>query len=87
MNENWVTEDFVKRVQYRGSEVIKMRGKSSAASAANAVCDHIRSWFLGTTSGEIVSMAVWSTGNPYGIADGLIFSFPVICVNGEWSIV
>jgi len=44
-----------------------MRGKSSAASAANAVCDHIRNWFLGTASGEIVSMAVWSDGNPYGV--------------------
>lgn len=64
-----------------------MRKKSSAASAANAICDHVRSWILGTRTGEIVSMAVLSDGNPYGISSGLIFSFPVTCKNGEWEIV
>ena len=64
-----------------------MRKKSSAASAANAICDHVRSWLCGTESGEIVSMGVWSNGNPYNIKNGLIFSFPVKCKNGEWEIV
>lgn len=60
---------------------------SSAASAANAICDHIRSWVLGTNSGEIVSMGVISDNNPYGIKNNLIFSFPVTCQNGNWKIV
>ena len=64
-----------------------MRKKSSAASAANAICDHIRNWVLGTSSGEIVSMAVWSNNNPYGVPNGLIFSFPVKCSNGKWEFI
>ncbi len=87
VDENWTRNTFLKRIQKRGSEIIKMRNKSSAASAANAICDHIRSWICGTTPGEIVSMAVWSNGNPYGVKDGIIFSFPVRCKNGKWSIV
>lgn len=83
----WVRENFIPRVQKRGAEIISMRKKSSAASAASATCDHIHDWLVGTKPGEWVSMAVWSNGNPYGIADGLIFSFPVKCINGEWEIV
>lgn len=83
----WVREQFIPRVQKRGGEIIRMRKKSSAASAASSTCDHIHDWLCGTRPGEWVSMGVWSNGNPYGIAPGLIFSFPVKCVNGEWEIV
>ena len=83
----WVREKFIPRVQRRGAEIISMRKKSSAASAANAVCDHIHDWLVGTKPGEWVSMGVLSDGNPYGIAQGLIFSFPVKCVGGDWEFV
>mmetsp|Transcript_4998 Transcript_4998/g.9915 ORF Transcript_4998/g.9915 Transcript_4998/m.9915 type:complete len:115 (+) Transcript_4998:912-1256(+) len=79
--------DFIKTVQQRGAAVLKARGFSSAASAANAVTDHIKSLFQGTAPGEHVSMGVWSNGNPYGIADGIFYSFPCTCKNGTWSIV
>lgn len=87
IESQWEENDFIKRVQKRGAEIIQQRKLSSAASAANAVCDHIRSWILGTQPGEIVSMAVYSDGNPYGVSSGLIFSFPVTCENGQWKIV
>jgi malate/lactate dehydrogenase len=61
--------------------------KSSAASAANAACDHIHDWWVGTKPGEYVSMGVVSDGNQYGVADNLCYSFPVVCKNGEWQIV
>jgi malate dehydrogenase len=61
--------------------------KSSAASAANAACDHMHDWWVGTKPGEYASMAVISDGNKYGVAAGLIYSFPVVCKNGEWEIV
>lgn len=83
----WLRESFIPRVQKRGAEIISMRKKSSAASAASATCDHIHDWLCGTRPGEWVSMGVWSTGNPYGIEDGLIFSFPVKCKGGDWEIV
>ncbi|MEY4010599.1 MAG: hypothetical protein RLZZ93_1291, partial [Actinomycetota bacterium] len=59
---------------------------SSAASAANAAIDHMRSWALGTAEGDWVSMAVPSDGS-YGVPEGLVSSFPCVCRNGEWSIV
>ena len=58
--------------------------KSSAASAATAACDHMHDWWVGTKAGEYVSMGVISDGNQYGIKDGIIYSFPCICKNGEW---
>jgi len=58
--------------------------KSSAASAANAACDHMHDWWVGTRDGEYVSMAVISDGNKYGVTDNLIYSFPVTAKNGEW---
>ena len=61
--------------------------KSSAASAASASCDHMHDWWVGTKHGEYVSMGVNSDGNPYGIAPGIIYSFPLTCENGEWKIV
>jgi malate dehydrogenase len=66
--------------------VIKARGSSSAASAASAALDHMRSWFGGTPEGDWVSMAVPADGS-YGIREGIIYSYPVTCRNGEYQIV
>ncbi len=85
VDQNWVETDFIPTVQQRGAAIIKARGLSSAASAANAAIEHMRDWALGS-DGEIVSMAVYSDGS-YDIAEGLIYSFPCICANGDWSIV
>jgi malate dehydrogenase len=73
-------------VQQRGAAVIKARGTSSAASAAAAALDHVHDWVLGTRSGEWVSMAVPSDGS-YGIAEGVIYSYPVTCKDGAYQIV
>ncbi|EIJ43987.1 malate dehydrogenase [Beggiatoa alba B18LD] len=85
VDQNWIVNDFIPTVQQRGAAIIKARGKSSAASAANAAVDHIRDWALGS-NGEWVSMAVPSDGS-YGIPEGLIYSFPITTANGEYSIV
>lgn len=82
----WIEKEFISCVQQRGAAIIKARGLSSAASAANACLDHIRDWLCGS-DGRIISMAVLSDKNPYGIADGIIYSFPVTCSNGNWNIV
>ena len=66
--------------------MIDARGSSSAASAANAVIDHMRSWVLGTPEGDWVSMSVPSDGS-YGIEEGIIYSYPVTCQNGDYEIV
>lgn len=87
VDDAWMTETFIPTVQKRGAAIIEARGASSAASAASAAVDHMRSWVLGTADGEYVSMAVLSDGNPYGIADGIMYSFPMTCANGEWAIV
>ena len=81
---DWYTADFIPTVQQRGAAIIEARGASSAASAANAAIDHMRDWVLGTDS--VVSMGVYSDGS-YGVAEGLIYSFPVTCQGGDWSIV
>ena len=77
--------DFIPVVQQRGAAIIKARGLSSAASAANAAIEHMRDWALGT-GGKIVSMAIPSDGS-YGIDDGLVYSFPVTCENRQYTIV
>lgn len=82
----WIADEFVPTVQQRGSVIISARGASSAASAANAAVDHVRDWMLGTAPGDWVSMAVASDGS-YGVPEGLISSFPVVCSGGEYSIV
>jgi malate dehydrogenase len=79
--------DFVKTVQVRGAEIIKTRGGSSAASAARAIVMHMKDWVHGTAEGEFASMAVSSNRNSYGIPDGLMFSFPVTCSGGDWTVV
>lgn len=73
--------DFISTIQQRGKAVIDKRGASSAASAANAIIDHIRDWMLGS-NGEMVSMGVYSNGSDYGVEEGLIFSMPCICERG-----
>ena len=86
VDQTWYEEDFIPTVQQRGAAIIKARGASSAASAANAAIDHMRSWALGTDGDDWVSMGVLSDGS-YDIEEGLIYSFPCRCSNGDWSIV
>ncbi len=83
---DWIADAFIPAVQQRGAAIIEARGASSAASAANAAVDHMRDWTSGTPAGDWVSMAVASDGS-YGVPDGLIASFPVICSGGGYSIV
>ena len=82
----WVADTFIPTVAKRGAAIIEARGASSAASAANAAVDHIRSWALGTAAGDWVSMGIPSDGS-YGVPDGIISSFPCTCADGKYSIV
>ncbi|MGB5324260.1 MAG: malate dehydrogenase [Pseudomonadales bacterium] len=86
VDQRWYENDFIPTVQQRGAAIIKARGASSAASAANAAIDHMHDWALGSAKNDWVSMGVYSDGS-YGIEKGLIYSFPVICKNGDWQIV
>jgi len=86
IDNDWYVNEYIPNVQQRGAAIIKARGASSAASAANAAVDHMRSWALGTPEGDWVSMGVYSDGS-YGIDKGLIYSFPCVCKNGDWEIV
>jgi len=85
-DHEWVDSTFIPTVAKRGAAIIEARGASSAASAANAAIDHIRSWSLGTAEGDWVSMAVPSDGS-YGVPEGIISSFPCTCSGGNYSIV
>lgn len=86
VEDEWFKNEFVPTVQHRGTEVIKARGQSSAASAANAAIMHMSTWINGTDDGDWVSMAVPSDGS-YGIEPGLVFSFPVTVSGGKYDIV
>ncbi|MFZ3143167.1 malate dehydrogenase [Psychrobacter glacincola] len=86
VDRTWYEGTYIPEVQQRGAAIIKARGASSAASAANAAIAHVRTWVMGTDENDWVSMGVYSNGE-YGIAKGLIYSFPVTCANGDWSIV
>jgi malate dehydrogenase len=86
VGESWFKETFIPTVQQRGAAVIKARGASSAASAAAAALDHVHDWVLGTRDGAWVSMAVPSDGS-YGIPEGVIYSYPMTCKGGAYSIV
>jgi len=86
IDQAWYEADFIPTVQQRGAAIIAARGASSAASAANAAIAHMRSWAMGTAAGDWVSMGVFSDGS-YGIAEGLIYSFPCVCKDGDWEIV
>jgi malate dehydrogenase len=84
--EDWYRDEFIPTVQQRGAAIIKARGASSAASAASAAIDHVRDWVRGTPDGDWVSMAVAADGS-YGIAEGIVYSFPVTCRDGAYEIV
>ena len=86
VEQDWYEGTFIPDVQQRGAAIIKARGASSAASAANAAIGHMRSWALGSPDGDWVSMGVYSDGS-YGIQEGLIYSFPCVCKGGDWQIV
>jgi malate dehydrogenase len=86
VDEKWYKETFIPTVQQRGAAIIKARGASSAASAASAAIDHMRSWALGTADGDWVSMGIPSDGS-YGIKPGVIYGYPVTCKDGKYSIV
>jgi len=86
VGESWFKDIFIPTVQQRGAAVIKARGTSSAASAASAAIDHIHDWVLGTPDGDWVSMGVASDGS-YGIPEGVVYSYPVTCKGGRYSIV
>lgn len=86
VDQNWYENDFIPTVQQRGAAIIKARGASSAASAASAAIDHMRSWALGTAEGDWVSMGIPADGS-YGIDPGVIYGYPVTCQNGQYEIV
>jgi malate dehydrogenase len=86
IDQAWYEKTFIPDVQQRGAAIIKARGLSSAASAASAAVDHMRTWALGTPAGDWVSMAVPSDGS-YGIAPGVIYGYPVTCRGGQYEIV
>jgi malate dehydrogenase len=85
-DQDWVENTFIPTVAKRGAAIIEARGASSAASAANAAIDHIHDWVNGTAEGQWASMAVPSDGS-YGVPEGLISSFPVVCKDGKYEIV
>ncbi len=86
LDADWVEKEFIPAVAQRGAEIIKVRGASSAASAANAAIQHMRLWRENTPAGDWTSMAVPSDGS-YGIPEGLVYSFPVTCSGGRYHIV
>lgn len=83
VDNDWYVNTFIPVVQQRGAAIIKARGASSAASAASAAIDHMRDWALGS-NGQWVSMGVFSAANTYGIDKDIIYSFPIVCENGQW---
>jgi len=86
VSNDWYQQDFIPSVQQRGAAIIKARGASSAASAASAAIDHVRDWALGTTAERWVSMGVASDGS-YGIAEGVVYSYPVKLNGAGYEIV
>ncbi len=86
IDQGWYESTFIPDVQQRGAAVIKARGASSAASAASAAIDHMRSWALGSDDGDWVSMGVPADGS-YGIEPGVIYGYPCVCKGGAYEIV
>ena len=86
IDQPWYENSFIPAVQQRGAAIIAARGASSAASAANAAIEHMRDWARGTDGDDWVSMGVCADGS-YAICEGLIYSFPCRCRNGDWEIV
>ncbi|HEY7483388.1 MAG TPA: malate dehydrogenase [Streptosporangiaceae bacterium] len=85
-DEAWLRDTFIPNVAKRGAAIIEARGASSAASAASAAIDHVRTWVHGTPDGDWTSMAVVSDGS-YGVPEGLISSFPIVTTDGRYEIV
>lgn len=85
-DHEWMDTEYIPTVAGRGAAIIRARGASSAASAANAAIDHVRDWVLGTPEGDWVSMSVPSDGS-YGVPEGLMSSFPAVCRDGDWEVV
>ena len=85
-DQAWLESTFIPTVQKRGAAIIEARGLSSAASAANAAIDHVHDWVLGTRDGDWVSMGIPSDGS-YGIAEGVLYGYPVTCKGGKFEIV
>ncbi|MGW1196109.1 malate dehydrogenase [Streptomyces sp. NPDC002536] len=85
-DEQWLADAFIPTVAKRGAAIIEARGASSAASAANAAIDHVHTWVNGTAAGDWTSMGIPSDGS-YGVPEGLISSFPVVCKDGKYEIV
>ena len=86
VEQPWYADTFIPTVQQRGAAIIKARGASSAASAASAAIDHVRTWMQGSAPGDFVSMGVQADGS-YGIAAGVIYSYPVTTANGAYQVV
>lgn len=86
VDQTWIESDFIPTVQQRGAAIIKARGASSAASAASAAIDHVRDWFRGSPQGDWLSMGIPSDGS-YGIPEGVVYSYPVVCRDGRYEIV
>jgi malate dehydrogenase len=86
VDQAWYKDTFIPTVQQRGAAIIKARGASSAASAACAAVDHMRTWALGTDEGDWISMAIPSDGS-YGIQEGVIYGYPVTCKDGKFTVV
>ena len=86
VDQKWIEQTFIPTVQQRGAAVIKARGSSSAASAASAAIDHVRTWMLGSAQGDWTSMAVPADGS-YGVQEGIVYSYPVTCAGGNYQIV
>lgn len=86
LEEQWISDEFIPRVAQRGAEIIEVRGRSSAASAASSAIDHMRDWFNGTPTDDWVSVALPSDGS-YGVPEGVVCSFPCRLVDGHWEIV
>jgi malate dehydrogenase len=86
VEQAWYREEFIPKVQQRGAAIIKARGASSAASAASAAIDHMRTWALGTRESDWVSMGIPADGS-YGVEQGIVYSYPVTCTNGQYEIV
>ncbi|NLA55610.1 MAG: malate dehydrogenase [Corynebacterium humireducens] len=84
IDHDWYVNEFIPRVAKRGAEIIEVRGKSSAASAASAAVDHMRDWVQGTE--QWASAALPSDGS-YGIDEGLVAGLPTVSRNGSWEIV
>ena len=86
LDRHWVEHTFIPTVARRGAAIIEARGASSAASAANAAIDHVRTWVHGTPEGDWTSAAIVSDGS-YGVPEGLVSSYPVLSREGRWEIV